>query len=50
MHRLNEEFAKTIIMVTHDPNAAQRAKRTLTMADGRLVSDTQNAPVREQTA
>jgi len=39
MHRLNEEFKKTIIMVTHDPKAAARAKRNLNLLDGRLVSD-----------
>lgn len=26
MHRLNVEFGKTIIMVTHDPHAAERAR------------------------
>ena len=40
MGRLNEEFGKTIIMVTHDPAAAERAKRTLHLADGKLVSET----------
>jgi putative ABC transport system ATP-binding protein len=40
MNRLNEEFKKTIIMVTHDPNAAARAKRQLTLDKGILVSDT----------
>ena len=40
MTRLNEEFQKTIIMVTHDPQAAQRAKRTLTLEDGALVNET----------
>lgn len=39
MQRLNEEFQKTIIMVTHDPKAAARAKRNLNLLDGRLVSD-----------
>ena len=37
MRRLNEEFEKTIIMVTHDPHAAECAKQTLHLADGRLV-------------
>jgi putative ABC transport system ATP-binding protein len=40
MQRLNDEFHKTIIMVTHDPKAADRAKRTLHLEDGRLVGDT----------
>ena len=45
MGRLNEEFSKTIIMVTHDPRAAQRAKRTLTLEDGKLVGDTTQSPI-----
>jgi putative ABC transport system ATP-binding protein len=39
MHQLNTEFQKTIIMVTHDPNAAARAKRTLHLEKGLLVTD-----------
>lgn len=39
MGRLNEEFAKTIIMVTHDPLAAERAKKILQLADGKIVGD-----------
>ena len=42
LHRLNDEFSKTIVMVTHDPKAADRAKRTLSLQDGVLVGDTQN--------
>ncbi len=33
---LNRDFGKTIIMVTHDPRAAERAKRTLHLEKGRL--------------
>lgn len=44
MTRLNEEFSKTIIMVTHDPRAADRAKRTLMLEDGKLVGDTAQSP------
>ena len=36
--QLNEQFNKTILMVTHDPNAAARAKRLLRLDKGRLVS------------
>jgi putative ABC transport system ATP-binding protein len=36
---LNREFRKTIIMVTHDPLAAQRASRQLHLDKGRLVDD-----------
>lgn len=43
MGRLNKEFQKTIIMVTHDPQAAECAKRTLHLEDGKLVGETKNA-------
>src|SRR3989442_10756475 len=37
LQRLNKDFAKTIVMVTHDPKAAQHAKRTLHLEKGLLV-------------
>jgi len=40
MQRLNTEFGKTIVMVTHDPNAAARASRILHLEKGVLVEDT----------
>jgi putative ABC transport system ATP-binding protein len=40
LQRLNKEFDKTIIMVTHDPKAAQHASRTLHLEKGLLVEDT----------
>ena len=36
LQALNERQGKTIIMVTHDPHAAARAKRTLHLEKGRL--------------
>jgi len=39
LRRLNEEFEKTIVMVTHDPKAALRAKRTLHLEKGLLVEE-----------
>lgn len=36
---LNREFGKTIIMVTHDPKAAERAGRLLHLDKGRLVGE-----------
>jgi len=42
LHILNTDHNKTIIMVTHDPKAADRAKRTLHLDKGILVED-QNA-------
>jgi putative ABC transport system ATP-binding protein len=35
---LNREFGKTIVMVTHDPKAAQHAARVLELDKGRLVA------------
>lgn len=37
LQQLNEEFDKTIIMVTHDPKAASRAGRTLHLDKGVLA-------------
>ncbi len=36
---LNRDHGKTIIMVTHDPHAAARAKRTVHLEKGQLMSD-----------
>lgn len=37
LQALNRDFGKTIVMVTHDPHAAARAKRTLYVDKGVLV-------------
>ena len=39
LQQLNREFQKTIVMVTHDPIAAQRASRLLHLDKGKLVRD-----------
>jgi len=39
LKRLNEEFHKTIVMVTHDPRAASRAHRMVHLDKGVLESD-----------
>ena len=36
---LNEKHGKTIVMVTHDPRAAERAKRTLHLEKGVLLGE-----------
>jgi putative ABC transport system ATP-binding protein len=33
-----DEFGQTVVMVTHDPDAAQIADETIEMADGRIVA------------
>jgi putative ABC transport system ATP-binding protein len=43
MGLLRDSLAKTIIMVTHDPHAAERAQRLLHLEKGRLVEDTTRA-------
>ncbi len=37
LQRLNDEFKKTIIIVTHDAHAAERAKTVLHLEKGLLV-------------
>jgi putative ABC transport system ATP-binding protein len=37
LQRLNTEFRKTIVMVTHDPHAAERASHVLHLEKGMLV-------------
>ena len=39
LQSLNRQHGKTIIMVTHDPHAAQRASRRLYMVDGQLSNE-----------
>jgi putative ABC transport system ATP-binding protein len=39
LEQLNRDFNKTIVMVTHDPRAAERAGRTLHLDKGKLVGD-----------
>ena len=39
LQRLNHEYKKTIVMVTHDPHAAERASRVLHLEKGTLVDD-----------
>jgi putative ABC transport system ATP-binding protein len=37
LQRLNTEFRKTIVMVTHDAHAAERAKQVLHLDKGELT-------------
>jgi len=42
--RLNDEFGKTILIVTHDPAAANRAKRQLHLEKGTFVEQAELVP------
>ena len=44
LSELNREHGITIAMVTHEPDMAAWASRTLVFRDGKLLSDTQNPP------
>ena len=39
LQTLNREHGKTVVMVTHDPHAAARARRTLHLEKGTLVEE-----------
>ena len=36
LKQLNEEFGQTVLMITHNPEAAAYGHRTVTMRDGRI--------------
>jgi putative ABC transport system ATP-binding protein len=44
MDRLVTDFGKTVIMVTHDPRAAEKAHRLIHLEKGLLVTDPAAAP------
>ena len=39
---LNDQLGVTILMVTHEAEVADRARRTVRFIDGRIVSDEKN--------
>jgi putative ABC transport system ATP-binding protein len=42
LRRSVDEFGQTVIMVTHDVDAAKHADRVVELADGRIVADRRN--------
>ena len=50
LNLLNTEFAKTILMVTHDPRAAAHGRRTVHLDKGVLHRDEVNPPWRSTAA
>lgn len=41
LEKLNSDFGHTILLITHDTKISQRAKRIITLDDGRIISDIQ---------
>lgn len=41
LHELNKQ-GNTIVLVTHEPDIAKGAKRTITLMDGKIISDERN--------
>jgi putative ABC transport system ATP-binding protein len=39
IRNLNKTFGQTILMITHNPEAAAVADRIIHMRDGRIISD-----------
>lgn len=52
LQQLHREEGKTILLVTHSPEAATRAQRQVMLQDGRLIADSsgQDAPDAQSTA
>jgi putative ABC transport system ATP-binding protein len=44
--RLNEE-GRTVVMITHEPDVADQAKRVVRLSDGEIVEDVRTAGVRD---
>jgi putative ABC transport system ATP-binding protein len=42
LSELNEQERLTVILVTHDPEVAKSARRTVVLRDGRIVADTRD--------
>jgi putative ABC transport system ATP-binding protein len=44
MERLNQERGTTFVFSTHDPRVMERAKRLISLVDGRITDDQRTAP------
>ncbi len=50
LSRINKEFGKTVVMVTHDPSVARAADRILKIEDGRIKAALSPAQITEEEA
>lgn len=50
LSRINREFGKTVVMVTHDPSVARAADRILKIEDGRIRAALSPAQITEEEA
>ena len=46
MERLNREHGTTFVFSTHDPRVMERARRLITLVDGRIAADERRGPPR----
>jgi len=44
--RLNEE-GRTVVLITHEPDVAEQAKRVIRLSDGEIVQDTRSLGVND---
>ena len=49
MAKMNKEENITFIFSTHDHRVIERAKRVITLVDGKIAADTANPPVKDQS-
>jgi lipoprotein-releasing system ATP-binding protein len=42
LRRFNREFSCAVLLVTHDPRLSEDCDRTISLVDGRIVSDSRN--------
>lgn len=47
LYRVNQEFGKTIVLVTHEPGEAAQATRQVSIEDGKIIRVQSRAPLTE---